>query len=99
MIDWISYNGVNDMNMRLTAKYGAGLNFEMLNEQKDHNQMSAMHRISMMPNTQLMEQQSKRLDLRNQVEAFYQVHDQGKLKTLDTFVEVGAPSAWMAPPD
>jgi len=51
MIDWITYNGINDMNMRLTAKYGTGFKFEILNEQKERGQMSAMHRISMMPNT------------------------------------------------
>jgi len=86
MIDWIIYHGPDDMNARLMAKYGQGLNFDILKQPKSTNQ-SAMHRISMMPNTQLIEQQQKRLELRAKVEAFYKENDPDKLGTVDTFVE------------
>lgn len=86
MIDWIVYHGPDDMNARLMAKYGQGLNFDILKQPKATNQ-SALHRISMMPNTQLIEQQQKRLELRAKVEAFYKENDPDKLATVDTFVE------------
>ena len=86
MIDWIVYHGSDDMDARLQAKYGTGLNFEILNQPKSAT-TSAMHRISMMPNTQLIEQQQKRLELRAKVEAFYKENDPDKLATVDTFVE------------
>lgn len=85
MIDWIIYHGSDDMNARLQAKYGTGLNFDMLKQPKA--QQSAMHRISMMPNSQLIEQQSKRLDLRAKVHAFYAENDFAKVAQVDTFVE------------
>ena len=87
MIDWIVYNGINDMNMRLQAKYGTGFNFDIVAQQSQNNQMSAMHRISMMPNTELIEQQAKRLELRDKVVKFYQQHDPDKVGSVDTFVE------------
>jgi hypothetical protein len=66
MIDWITYHGPDDMSARLQAKYGEGLDFEMLAMPKN-DQQSALHRISTMPNTQLIEQQTQKLALREKV--------------------------------
>jgi len=70
--------------MRLVAKYGTGLKMDLLQQQ---NEMSAMHRISVMPNTQLIAQQAKRLETRTLVEDFYRANDPSKLGQVDAFVE------------